>query len=105
MFLRATLFLTPALLSASTAIASQSARADCLNDWGLASEVVKAESLLTVAEISGAAAGVIPGQIITTTLCKEAAGYVYRMVVRNPNGQLQTVVVDAQNHGQRARKR
>ena len=97
---RPPLTLAVAALAAGLVFAPNGAAADCLADWGLAAQVVKRESLLTVEQISGAEAGAIPGQIVKTTLCKEQGGYVYRLVVRDANGQLRNVVVDAQNHGQ-----
>jgi uncharacterized membrane protein YkoI len=77
----------------------KAAAGECFADWSTAVQVVKNESLLTVEQISAAAAGSIPGQIVKTTLCKEQGGYVYRLVVRDAGGQLRNIVVDAQNHG------
>ena len=94
-----------ALATGLTPAPGPAVAADCLADWSTAAQVVKKENLLTVEQISAAEAGAIPGQIVKTTLCREQGGYVYRLVVREANGQLRNVVVDAQDHGRSATKR
>ena len=69
--------------------------ADCMADWATASQIVKSENLLTVEQLPSVAADQIQGQIVKTQLCRENGSYVYRLVVRDPKGQMKTVVLDA----------
>ena len=69
--------------------------ADCMADWAAASQIVKSENLLTVEQLPSVAADQIQGQIVKTQLCRENGSYVYRLVVRDPKGQMKTVVLDA----------
>ena len=79
--------------------------ADCLNDWAAASQIVKSENLLTVEQLPSVAADQIQGQIVKTQLCRENGGYVYRLVVRDPKGQMKQVVIDARSPAKSQTKR
>lgn len=68
---------------------------DCLNDWGIAGEIVRRENLITVEEVAKALADDGVGQIVRSTLCRQAEGYVYRLVIRAPGGQLRTSIMQA----------
>ena len=78
---------------------------DCLVDWAAASQIVKSENLLTVEQLSSSASDQIQGQIVKTTLCRENGGYVYRLVVRDPKGQMKSVVIDARGPAKPQTKR
>ena len=69
--------------------------ADCYADWAAASQIVKTENLLTVEQLPSVAADQIQGQIVKTKLCRENGGYVYRLVVRDPKGQMKSVAIGA----------
>jgi hypothetical protein len=87
-----------AATAAAVTLASVSARADeCLNDWGMASQIVRQENLITVEEVSKSLAADGLGQLVKTTLCRSEAGYFYRLVIRSPTGQLKTTVMTAKS--------
>jgi uncharacterized membrane protein YkoI len=70
---------------------------DCMADWGVAGEIVRREKLMTVQQLAQSGAAGAAGQIVKTTLCKDGDDYVYKVVARQANGQLKTIVVDARN--------
>ncbi len=84
-------------------MASPVARAECLNDWGAAAEVVRANGLQTVEQLSKMWPQQLKGQIIKATLCEEGGRFVYRLVVRDGAGQMKNVVLDATGAGLAAR--
>ena len=96
--LRAYLFSAVSVLTANNLVKPAIGASECVADWSTAAQIVKQEQLLTVEQVSAAQAGAIPGKIVKTTLCREKDGFVYRLVVRNLAGQLQNIVVDAQNY-------
>ncbi len=96
--LRASLITAAAVLTASNAVKPTTAASECVADWSTAVQIVEKEQLLTVEQVAAAHAGAIPGKIVKTTLCREKDGFVYRLVIRNSAGQLQNIVVDAQNY-------
>jgi uncharacterized membrane protein YkoI len=77
---------------------SLAADAQCIADWGKAADVVRQQGLLTVEELAKTFAKDIPGQIVRATLCKDGDDYIYKLSVRDKQGQLKNVVVDALNH-------
>lgn len=78
---------------------------DCITDWGAAGAIVRAQKLLGVGDLTQQAAQDFGGQIIKATLCKDGDDYVYKLVVRMPNGQLKTVVVDARAKARQSNER
>jgi hypothetical protein len=70
---------------------------DCLNDWGMAGQIVRRENLITVEEVSKSLAADGIGELVKTTLCRSDAGYFYRLVIRSPTGQLRTTVMTAKS--------
>jgi uncharacterized membrane protein YkoI len=79
-------------LNAHVAVAAD----NCLSDWTAARQIVSAQNLLTVEQLADHAGDQIQGgQIIKTTLCYENGSYIYRLVVRDPKGQLKSVAIDA----------
>jgi hypothetical protein len=67
----------------------------CYADWGAAAQIVRQFNLITVDRLSREMVGGIGGQIVKTTLCKDGDDYIYKLVVREPTGQLKTVVMGA----------
>ncbi|MGL4395565.1 MAG: PepSY domain-containing protein [Hyphomicrobium sp.] len=88
-----------ALAAASVAWPLAASASECLTDWGAAARVIEKESLLTIDAVSQSAGKALEGQILKTTLCRERDGYVYRLVVRGPDGRMNAIVLDAENHG------
>jgi len=70
---------------------------DCLNDWGLAGQIVRQEKLITVEEVAKSLTADGVGQLVKTTLCRSAEGYFYRIVIRSPTGQLKSSVMSARS--------
>jgi len=85
-------------ITAAVAAAPPNAGADsvtCFSDWSVAAPMVKKEGLATVESLTALARNKLPGSIVKTVLCKDDGNYFYRIVVRDENGQLRTVNVDA----------
>lgn len=89
--LRITRFATVLLISALPASSA------CFPDWSVAAPIVRKEKLATVETLSTIAAGQMPGSIVKTTLCEENGTFVYRIVVREPDGKLTSRTVDARS--------
>ncbi len=69
----------------------------CLSDWAVARDVVRRENLMTVEELAQSSPPKFNGQIVKATLCREANGYIYRLVVRDNGGRLRSLIIDAQS--------
>ena len=68
----------------------------CFATWTEAAPVVRKEALVAIEQVSTLAQQSLPGaQVIRTTLCEDAGRFIYRLLVREPQGQLRTVNVDA----------
>lgn len=67
----------------------------CIADWSDAASIVHQNNLTTVEALSRLAADELPGAIVKTTLCEEKGSFVYRLVVRDPQGKLTAHTVDA----------
>lgn len=71
----------------------QPAAAECISDWSTAAQIARSEKLLSVEKLRrGVALG---GEILTTTLCQDGGQYHYKFVVRQQDGRLKTVPVNA----------
>ncbi len=68
---------------------------DCYSDWGMAAEIVRANKLKTVEQLSRSAEKDFHGSIVRSTLCKDGDDYIYQLVVREASGKLRAVVIDA----------
>lgn len=84
-----------AMVVAAVLIARPATADECLDDWGMAGEIVRRENLITVEEVSKSLAADGVGQLVKTTLCKSETGYFYRLVIRSPTGQLRTTIMTA----------
>ena len=86
------------VLAAATLLPHGPALAEeCLNDWGMAGEIVRREKLVTVEEVYKSLEADGVGQIVKSTLCHSDSGYVYRLVIRSPTGQLKSTVMSAKS--------
>ena len=92
---RALIFVAAVLSHAAAAIAPARAGETCMTDWSLAAAVVRKEGLTTVEQLSKLAHKSGAGDIVRTTLCEDGGTYVYRLVVKDRNGQLKSLTVDA----------
>lgn len=90
------IYLAAGVLAVATA--SPSAAGDaCIGDWSVAAPIVRKEGLMTVEQLTPRAKQKLKGDVVKVTLCQEKGGYVFRLVVRSPSGDLQTITVDAKN--------
>jgi len=83
--------LSAAVLSSGPSYANES----CVSDWGAAGTIVREQGLRTVEQVARERRNAVSGKIVQATLCQAGAGYVYRLVVRDPSGSLKNVVVEA----------
>ena len=67
----------------------------CIADWSDAASIVHQNKLTTVETLSRLATDELPGAIVKTTLCEEKGSFVYRLLVRDPQGKLSAHTVDA----------
>ena len=81
----------------SLAPCAVAADATCYSDWSVAAVIVQQQGLMPVEKLTAAARNKLNGDILKTTLCTEKDGYVYRLVVRGPDGRLTPMTVDARN--------
>lgn len=84
-------------LVASVVLSVQPARAGeaCIDDWSTAAPVVKSEGLASVETVMKLARKRLKGDVIKVTLCMRGQQYVYRLLVRGPDGRHSPVIVDA----------
>lgn len=97
MFTPSSLGRAGAVLLTVATLAGSARAEECLADWGEAAQIVRSQKLLTVQQLVNSAAHAFSGQIMKTTLCKDGDDYIYKIVVRQGNGQFKTIVVDAKN--------
>ena len=69
--------------------------AGCFADWSVAAPIVRREKLLSVEQLNELARSRIAGDLLRTTLCEDGGRFVYRLLVRDAKGVIQSMVVDA----------
>lgn len=84
-----------AALIALALVAGRATADDCFADWGAAGEIVRRENLLTIEQLAAASSADLAGSIVKSTLCRNADGYAYQLVVRDRDGHLRSMVVPA----------
>jgi uncharacterized membrane protein YkoI len=68
----------------------------CWTDWSAAAAIARRETLTSVERVSKLAREQYPGaEIIKVTLCEERGKFVYRLVLRERQGQLKSVQLNA----------
>lgn len=67
----------------------------CYSDWSVAAPIVRREGLVTVEELSTQLRGRYPGELVKATLCEGGEGYAFRLVIREVNGQLRSLELNA----------
>jgi uncharacterized membrane protein YkoI len=68
----------------------------CWPDWSEAAVIVRRETLMPVERVNKLARDKHPGaEIIKVTLCEEDGKFMYRVVLRERQGHLQSVILDA----------
>lgn len=84
-----------ALVLALPARAAPAEAATCFDDWSDAAPVMLQERLLGTKEVHELARLRLPGDLVRITLCQDGSRYIYRLLMRDPRGRLNTVTVDA----------
>ena len=84
-----------ALVLALPARAAPPEAASCFDDWSDAAPVMLQEGLLGTRELHELARRRLPGDLVHITLCQEGSRYIYRLLMRDARGRLNTVTVDA----------
>ena len=70
--------------------------ARCWSDWSEAAVIVRRETLTPVDRVTKLVRDKHPGgEIIKLTLCEERGKFVYRVVLREKQGQLKSELMDA----------
>jgi uncharacterized membrane protein YkoI len=92
--MRFVIFCLAQALSLDASFAQSSA---CFSDWSAAAAVVKSEGLVTLDELTKLAPSKFGGEIVRSALCESEKGHVYRLTIRDANGRLMSVVVDAKH--------
>jgi uncharacterized membrane protein YkoI len=80
---------------ASTTSIAMAENGTCFADWATASRIVAAEGLVTLDQLSKLAQGKLGGEIVRSSLCEVKTGFVYKLVVRDAEGRLKNVLLDA----------
>ena len=87
-----------ALVAATTPIAQPHAVGQgpvCIADWSIAAPIVKEEGLFTIERLSPLVRLKLGADIVKATLCKQAGGYVFQLVIRSSEGRLRRLTLDA----------
>jgi uncharacterized membrane protein YkoI len=85
------------ILTLAVLISSAPAAAEetCIADWALATPIMVREKLVTIEQLSPQMRARGAGDIIRSSLCDEKGRYFFRLVVRDQNGKVTNVTVDA----------
>jgi hypothetical protein len=67
----------------------------CIADWSIAARIVRKEGLTSVDKIAEFAREKGVGPIVRTMLCEANGSFVYKLITREPEGQVNTFTVDA----------
>lgn len=92
---------TPVLLMfailglAAPAKASGDVQVTCYADWSDAAPIVMREQLVTARDMHAEARLRYNGDLVRITLCEEDSHFTYRLLVRDPQGRISGVTVDA----------
>lgn len=86
-----------AIISAVTLVPVSAEAGTCYADWSVAAPIVRKEGLMTVERLAALGEGRLAGDIVKTTLCEEASGFVYRLVLRDTHGKLTNKTVNARS--------
>jgi len=87
-------------LSASMALPANAAPAEaasCYDDWSDAAPVMLKEGLVGTKILHEQARQHLTGDLVRVTLCQEGDKFVYRLLMRDPRGWLNTITVDARH--------
>lgn len=85
------------LTTAASIPAGTSAAAveNCIADWSIAAPIVRREGLASVERLAQSVREKGVGTIVRTMLCEVNGSFVYKLITREPKGQVKTFTVDA----------
>ena len=81
--------------AAKTAAAGGGADTTCYGDWSEAAPVVRRENLRAARDVHELARARLNGDLVRITLCREASRYVYHLLLRDLQGRISNLKVDA----------
>jgi hypothetical protein len=93
--LRRSIFAVPCLIGLAAAAQPVRAAELCLEDWSTAVPVVQEERLASVQSVMKLARSKVKGDVVKVTLCQQQLRWVYRLLVRRPDGKHFALIVDA----------
>jgi uncharacterized membrane protein YkoI len=64
-------------------------------DWGSAAAIIAQNKLVPASVVYQMVQKKMGGKIVNQSLCKQGNGYVYKLVVLGPTGEVTNLVVDA----------
>jgi uncharacterized membrane protein YkoI len=67
----------------------------CFADWSAAAAIVTREELVSVEALGRQFRRQKLGDIVKTELCQRNGEFIYRLVVRDPNGRFRSAIYDA----------
>lgn len=76
-------------------VAPAAADESCFSDWSAAATVVKEHGLVPVDRIGVMAKRSSGSQLVKIELCKVSGGFIYKMVMRGPDGRFKRLEVNA----------
>jgi uncharacterized membrane protein YkoI len=64
-------------------------------DWGKAAAIIAQNGLLPASAVYQTVQKRTGGKVVSQALCKQGSGYVYKLVVLGPTGEVTNLTVDA----------
>lgn len=64
-------------------------------DWGKAAAIIAQNGLLPASAVYQMVQKRTGGKVVSQALCKQGSGYVYKLVVLGPTGEVTNLTVDA----------
>ncbi|MGE5260770.1 MAG: PepSY domain-containing protein [Actinomycetota bacterium] len=86
--------LIAALVFAPLTVATEAGGPGCV-DWGNAAAIIAQNKLIPAGTIYQMVQKKTGGKVVNQSLCKQGNGYVYKLVVLGPTGEVTNLVVDA----------
>jgi uncharacterized membrane protein YkoI len=86
--------LIAALALAPLTVATRAGEPGCV-DWGKAAAIIAQNKLLPASVIYQMVQKKTGGKVVNQSLCKQGNGYVYKLVVLGPTGEVTNLTVDA----------
>ena len=75
--------------------AAPAATGDCFPNWSDAAPIVARERLMPARHVQQMSRRQLPGDVVRITLCREEAGYVYLLLMRDGQGRISNLKIDA----------